>query len=377
MQDSPIERLIPPTNFAMVDKGIYRSAFIQKKNFPFLKTLGLKTVLFLCLEDYPESSLEFIESIGCQFFQFGVQGNKEPFNSIPIMVYKIALQNLLNPKNHPVLIHCNKGKHRTGCLVGCYRKLCGWSLTAIFEEYRLFAHPKVRAIDQQFIELFDTSGIRHPSHKRKTREKKKLKEKQRSKSEIDVDFLKKQVDELQQQLMQAQFKSQKLLSEKPAKKKKEKKNRKENRGTNRQSSSVESMPFRQTKPEPHSSNTILQRKPSPSARMSQNSVAIPPLWIPKEFRPSVEQIFGVSPNYRSSSRTPPHTSISLLRNSPNMKPLSLDSSQTLANSILSTESERGRPPILPTRTLEKLAAPEQHTLKRAHSAPHVTFQTPL
>jgi hypothetical protein len=45
-------------------------------------------------------------------------------------------------RNHPVLIHCNKGKHRTGCLVGCYRKVQKWSMTAIFEEYRRFAHPK-------------------------------------------------------------------------------------------------------------------------------------------------------------------------------------------------------------------------------------------
>lgn len=26
-------------------------------------------------------------------------------------------------RNHPLLIHCNKGKHRTGCLVGCFRKV--------------------------------------------------------------------------------------------------------------------------------------------------------------------------------------------------------------------------------------------------------------
>ena len=26
-------------------------------------------------------------------------------------------------KNHPMLVHCNKGKHRTGCLIGCFRKV--------------------------------------------------------------------------------------------------------------------------------------------------------------------------------------------------------------------------------------------------------------
>lgn len=34
-----------------------------------------------------------------------------------------------------------------------------WSYTSIFNEYRLFAHPKERAMDQQFIELFDVNYV--------------------------------------------------------------------------------------------------------------------------------------------------------------------------------------------------------------------------
>jgi tyrosine-protein phosphatase SIW14 len=39
------EPLIPTENFAMVAKGIYRSSFPKRKNFSFLKKLGLKSVL--------------------------------------------------------------------------------------------------------------------------------------------------------------------------------------------------------------------------------------------------------------------------------------------------------------------------------------------
>ena len=53
-----------------------------------------------------------------------------------------------------MLIHCNKGKHRTGCVVGCLRKTQQWSMTSIFDEYRRFAGTKGRVMDQQFIELF-------------------------------------------------------------------------------------------------------------------------------------------------------------------------------------------------------------------------------
>lgn len=76
-------------------------------------------------------------------------------------VIRDALQVLLDERRHPLLIHCNKGKHRTGCLVGCLRKVQRWSLTSIFDEYRRFAGNKVRILDQQFIELFQTSLVRY------------------------------------------------------------------------------------------------------------------------------------------------------------------------------------------------------------------------
>jgi hypothetical protein len=34
-----------------------------------------------------------------------------------------------------------------------------WSLTSIFNEYRSFANPKSRSMDQQFIELFNTRCV--------------------------------------------------------------------------------------------------------------------------------------------------------------------------------------------------------------------------
>ena len=79
-----------------------------------------------------------------------------------------------------MLVHCNKGKasnkprcckrdmvilsviilqHRTGCLIGCLRKLQNWSHTSIFDEYRRFSHPKSRSMDQQFIELYDANQV--------------------------------------------------------------------------------------------------------------------------------------------------------------------------------------------------------------------------
>lgn len=118
-------------------------------------------MLTLVPESMPDNVLEFYEKNGITLYQFGVPGNKEPFVDIPEDKIALALATLLDRKTHPILVHCNKGKHRTGCLIGCLRKIQHWSHISICEEYRRFAHPKARALDQQFIELFDVSRVRY------------------------------------------------------------------------------------------------------------------------------------------------------------------------------------------------------------------------
>eukprot|EP00694_Reclinomonas_americana_P004742 EC792894.1.p1 GENE.EC792894.1~~EC792894.1.p1 ORF type:complete len:190 (+),score=44.84 EC792894.1:2-571(+) len=151
--------LIPCINFSLVAPGVFRSGYPNKKNFPFLKKLGVRTILYLCPEEYAEANRRFCEENGIVIKQHGVEGNKEPFVDIPEEVIREALVDLLDVRNHPVLIHCNKGKHRTGVVVGCIRKVQKWSLTSIFDEYRRFAGTKVRMLDQQFVELFSVEKI--------------------------------------------------------------------------------------------------------------------------------------------------------------------------------------------------------------------------
>eukprot|EP00039_Didymoeca_costata_P012022 m.172075 g.172075 ORF g.172075 m.172075 type:complete len:179 (-) comp15360_c0_seq21:806-1342(-) len=132
-----------------------------------------RSVLLLVPESIPDKLLAFYKQAGVkvyvaalppaftfiifQVFQIGVPGNKEPFVDIPSDKIADALSVILNKNTHPILLHCNKGKHRTGCLVGCLRKLQNWCHSSICDEYRRFAAPKARALDQQFIELFDIS----------------------------------------------------------------------------------------------------------------------------------------------------------------------------------------------------------------------------
>ncbi|KAF2284879.1 hypothetical protein GH714_031847 [Hevea brasiliensis] len=152
---------IPPLNFAMVDNGIFRSGFPDSANFSFLQTLGLRSIICMCPEPYPEQNADFLKANGIRLFQFGIEGYKEPFVNIPEDTIREALKVVLDVRNHPVLIHCKRGKHRTGCVVGCLRKLQRWCLSSIFDEYQRFAAAKARVSDQRFMELFDVSTLKH------------------------------------------------------------------------------------------------------------------------------------------------------------------------------------------------------------------------
>ncbi|KAL9392862.1 hypothetical protein Peur_016782 [Populus x canadensis] len=155
------ELLVPPLNFAMVDNGIFRSGFPDSANFSFLQSLGLRSILYLCPEPYPEANYEFLKDNGIRLFQFGIEMCKEPFANIPEETIHEALKVILDVKNHPVLVHCKRGKHRTGCLVGCLRKLQRWCLSSIFDEYQRYAAAKARVSDQRFMELFDISSFKN------------------------------------------------------------------------------------------------------------------------------------------------------------------------------------------------------------------------
>jgi tyrosine-protein phosphatase SIW14 len=150
---------VPPLNFAMVAPGMYRSGYPNARNFGFLRAMRLKTIIFLGPDDYLADNVQFAAEQGIIVRHIPMPGNIEPFVSIDDRSVGTALRAMVDEGSRPLLIHCNKGKYRTGCVVGCYRKLQNWSLASIFEEYRRHAESQggdgARVLDQQFIELFD------------------------------------------------------------------------------------------------------------------------------------------------------------------------------------------------------------------------------
>ena len=148
------EDLLVMENFSMVEAGVYRSAFPRSKNVAFLARLGLKSVVSLVPEDYPDKLLEHYKRLGIVLIPMGIDGNKWPFKAIDMPKFREALAAVLRPEHRPCLVHCNKGKHRTGCLIASLRLVRGWGLSPAFAEYLTFSGARERLEDQIFIEVF-------------------------------------------------------------------------------------------------------------------------------------------------------------------------------------------------------------------------------
>jgi len=155
---------VPPCNYGMVECDLTRSGQCHQLNFPFLERLNLKTVIYLSHEEPSQSFLNFLDDHGIDLIRPTTECVEGP-NQLSVMTEAevlSALQVILSPQYYPLHVMCNFGHRRTGTVIGCLRKLQGWNLTAIFEEYRRYAGTKARFINEQFIELFDTDLVQIP-----------------------------------------------------------------------------------------------------------------------------------------------------------------------------------------------------------------------
>ncbi|EXL81036.1 hypothetical protein FOPG_05710 [Fusarium oxysporum f. sp. conglutinans race 2 54008] len=152
-----------PHNFGVVIPGVYRSSFPRSHDFEYLKGLGLKTIVTLVRKDELDHDLEtFVQREGIRQVVFNMKGTKK--EAIPLGTMKAILSIVLDKSNYPLLIHCNHGKHRTGCVVGVVRKIAGWDAESVVAEYKSYAEPKARECDVNYLDDFQVSslGISNP-----------------------------------------------------------------------------------------------------------------------------------------------------------------------------------------------------------------------
>lgn len=157
--------LIPPVNFGMVEEDLTRSGMPNELNFPFLTRLRLRTIVYLAHEEIPGALERFVDMEDIELITLVPDEDDVARQWRPIsnQVVLEAFRVILDVSKSPVHVMCVGGRHRTGTMIGCVRRLQRWHLSSIFEEYQMYATNKGRLANEQFIELFDTSLVEIPS----------------------------------------------------------------------------------------------------------------------------------------------------------------------------------------------------------------------
>ena len=71
----------------------------------------------LVAKEYSAETNAFMDENNMKTYRVPLPGNKGPSTRIPLSSIKDILKIVLDRRNHPILIHCNKGKVR--CKILC------------------------------------------------------------------------------------------------------------------------------------------------------------------------------------------------------------------------------------------------------------------
>eukprot|EP01064_Diplonema_japonicum_P012121 TRINITY_DN19592_c0_g1_i1.p1 TRINITY_DN19592_c0_g1~~TRINITY_DN19592_c0_g1_i1.p1 ORF type:complete len:227 (+),score=47.96 TRINITY_DN19592_c0_g1_i1:54-734(+) len=156
--------LIPPPMFATVEEGVFRSSMPSAVNMQFVDTLKLKAVIALACEPFEAAVRKKFTANGTQVLEFGKECWVPDTNwtGLSEVLVKKAIEAMLDTDLHPMLLCCTTGVHLTGATVSCLRKLQGWCITSVLEEYRSYAEPLHRTSCMHFINQYDVSLIAAP-----------------------------------------------------------------------------------------------------------------------------------------------------------------------------------------------------------------------
>ena len=179
----------------------------------------------LVLTESSDDYQEWIRAGRIKHGKIEIATNKDGVISTTIDSICESLLFVMDSSNHPVYIHCNQGKHRTGCLVGCLRKVQRMPIKEIIAEYRAYSGIKARPGDEAFIKSFDPEVLYTyaKAHGRLDGPESRLRRNDSSMSIVDVDSLVEALgagafaDELEQDLVELMSSAMSVstLSEEP------------------------------------------------------------------------------------------------------------------------------------------------------------------
>mmetsp|Transcript_7513 Transcript_7513/g.21374 ORF Transcript_7513/g.21374 Transcript_7513/m.21374 type:complete len:248 (-) Transcript_7513:278-1021(-) len=126
--------LIPPFQFSFVEEFLYRGAYPTRRNFRFLRRLGLKTIVSLIPKKLSEDLTAFCRDEGIVSHVIMVNQDKGEKLGVGEQDVIRVLELVLDASNYPLYFHSNNGVKLVAPVVACLRKLQGWDLAAIIAE---------------------------------------------------------------------------------------------------------------------------------------------------------------------------------------------------------------------------------------------------
>lgn len=119
---------------------VYRGAYPKSRNFRFLETLHLRTIVSLTpkpIDDDAEFSAwahSQNRELGIRVVHIRTEKPKEETGGLTREGAARAIMEVLNRENLPLYVHCLDGIEVTSTLIACLRKIQGWTDAAIRSE---------------------------------------------------------------------------------------------------------------------------------------------------------------------------------------------------------------------------------------------------
>ncbi|AIO00994.1 hypothetical protein LPMP_321080 [Leishmania panamensis] len=170
--------LVPPSNFAMVEDGIYRSAYPTEANVLYLRHIGITHIVLLSIEQLPgpvkrllgsevtgkaasscltRGPIHIMDIVDMHTWCVDGMNSGDDFSCRDVIR---ALDFAVDRRWHPVLFACPLGELQTNVLIGCMRRYQHWALSTIFSECELYT-TVCRTLRQSillFIESWDPAN---------------------------------------------------------------------------------------------------------------------------------------------------------------------------------------------------------------------------
>ncbi|MBI4358492.1 MAG: dual specificity protein phosphatase family protein [Candidatus Omnitrophica bacterium] len=121
-------------NFHEAAPGVYRSGLISEEASPYLKELGIKTVVsFDNNKHRAKAEEERLRRLGIDLIPIPWSGWDYPDDEVISKVIEL----IESPERRPILVHCKHGQERTGVVIASWRiAKQGWQAEKAYQEMK-------------------------------------------------------------------------------------------------------------------------------------------------------------------------------------------------------------------------------------------------